>query len=107
MKKYLSSYGSLPKCAFADNDSIAIGAIKALGEAGYRVPEDISVIGFDDIHFSQICSPALTTMRIPKKLIGTLAIRLICDMIEHRHYNDVKLRIGGELVLRSSTTAYK
>jgi DNA-binding LacI/PurR family transcriptional regulator len=105
MKQYLASCDTLPKCAFADNDSIAIGAIKALKESGYHVPKDISIIGFDDIHFSQISTPPLTTMRIPKKLIGTLAIRQICDMIEYSHFNDVKLSIGGELVLRSSTSS--
>jgi len=103
MKTCLSSKASLPSCAFADNDSIAIGAIKALKEAGYQVPKDISIIGFDDIHFSAIASPPLTTMRIPKALIGTLAVRQICDLIECSPYNDVKLQIGGELVLRSST----
>ncbi len=110
MKQYMSSLGNpvekktLPTCAFADNDSIAIGAIKALREFGYHVPDDISVIGFDDIHFSAISSPPLTTMRIPKALIGTLAVRQICDMIEHAPYNDVKIQVGGELILRSSTS---
>jgi len=94
---------SLPTCAFADNDSIAIGAMKALKEFGYQVPQDISVIGFDDIHFSAISSPPLTTMRIPKALIGTIAVRQICDMIEYTPYSDVKLQIGGEFILRSST----
>lgn len=105
MKKYLSSGVNLPSCAFADNDSIAIGSIKALLEFGYRVPEDISIIGFDDIRFSEISSPPLTTMRIPKALIGTLAVRQIRNMIEYTPYSDVKLRVGGELVLRSSTVA--
>lgn len=104
MKRYLAERKSLPSCAFADNDSIAIGAIKALREFGYHVPDDISIIGFDDIHFSAISSPPLTTMRIPKALIGTLAVRQICDMIEHSPYDDVKIQVGGELVLRGSTT---
>lgn len=103
MKKYLTAKTSLPSCAFADNDSIAIGAVKALREFGYHVPDDISVIGFDDIHFSVISSPPLTTMRIPKTLIGTLAVKQICDMIENTPYNDVKLQVGGEFVLRHST----
>lgn len=107
MKNYLLTNITLPSCAFADNDTIAIGVIKALRESGYRIPEDISIIGFDDIHFSEISTPPLTTMRIPKALIGTLAIRQICDMIESQPYSNVKLRIGGELVLRSSTTAFK
>lgn len=106
MKKCLSNKTSLPSCAFADNDSIAIGAIKALKEFGYNVPKDISVIGFDDICFSAINSPPLTTMRIPKSLIGTIAVRQICDMIEGSPYTDVKIQIGGELVIRSSVIIY-
>lgn len=107
IKNYLSSRTILPSCVFADNDSIAIAAIKALTELGYRVPQDISIIGFDDIRFSEISSPPLTTMRIPKMLIGTLAIRQIRNMIEYSPYSDVKLRVGGELVLRSSTTNFR
>lgn len=103
MKEMLKDKRLLPSCAFADNDSIAIGAIKALRELDYRVPEDISIIGFDDIHFSAISSPPLTTMRIPKVLIGTLAVRQICDIIEHSPYVDVKMKVGGVLVLRNST----
>jgi LacI family transcriptional regulator len=103
LKERLAARKTLPSCAFADNDSIAIGAIKALKESGYRVPEDISILGFDDIHFSAISSPPLTTMRIPKALIGTLAVRQICDIIEYSNYSDVKIQVGGELVLRRST----
>lgn len=103
MKRKLESCQVLPDCAFADNDSIAIGAIKALRESGYKVPDDISVIGFDDIDFSKISTPSLSTMKIPKTLIGTLAVRQICSMIEHYKYSDVKLLVGGELVVRSST----
>lgn len=103
MKELLKDGKSLPGCAFADNDSIAIGAIKALREFGVRIPEDISVIGFDDIHFSAISSPPLTTMSIPKALIGTLAVRQICNMIEYTPYTDVKLKVGGILVPRLST----
>ena len=106
MKQYLKTKPVLPTCAFADNDTIAIGAIKALLEFGYRVPEDISVVGFDDIHFSAISSPPLTTMRIQKTLIGTLAVRQICDMLENSAYSDVKIKVGAELILRSSTAKY-
>jgi LacI family transcriptional regulator len=107
IRERLLAKPTLPSCAFADNDSIAIGAIKALREAGYRIPEDISVIGFDDIHFSAISSPPLTTMSIPKKLIGTLAVRQVCDMIEYFPYTDIKLKVGGALVPRGSTMQNK
>lgn len=106
MKERLKDRPPLPSCAFADNDSIAIGAIKALQEFGYRIPEDISVIGIDDIHFSAISSPPLTTMRIPKELIGTLAVRQLCDLIDTSPCTDVKTRLGGMLVTRNSTVNY-
>ena len=82
MKKLLSSKPSLPSAAFSDNDSIAIGAIKALLECGYRVPDDISVIGFDDIPYSAICEPPLTTMSIPKRQMGMQTISQVLQMIE-------------------------
>lgn len=96
----------LPSCAFADNDTIAVGAIKALKKAGYKVPEDISVIGFDDIPFAAINSPTLTTMRVPKKMIGTLALMQLHRMIEDEMMMDQKTRVGGELVVRHSTAEY-
>jgi LacI family transcriptional regulator len=106
MKEYLTNSKKLPGCAFADNDSIAIGAIKALREANHNVPGDISVIGFDDIHFSAITSPPLTTMRIPKSAIGTFAVRRIYDMLEQSPASNIKLHVSGELVLRSSTARF-
>lgn len=102
MKKYLEAKPQLPGCAFADNDSIAIGVMKALLEFGYKIPDDISLIGFDDIHFSSFTSPPLTTMKIQKALIGKLAVRQICDLIDSP-YLDVKIQVGGELVQRGST----
>jgi Transcriptional regulators len=107
MKQYLSQKKELPTCAFADNDSIAIGAMKALRDYNYHVPNDISVIGFDDIHFSAICSPSLTTMRIPKNIIGTFAVRRMHDVLEQVPYSNVKIQVSGELILRHSTKQSK
>jgi len=107
MKRYLSTNPVLPSCAFADNDSIAIGVMKALLEFGYKIPQDISIIGFDDIPFSAILTPPLTTMRIQKALIGTIAVRQICDLIDYAPYTGVKIQVGGELVRRASTTAFE
>lgn len=103
MRKYLSDSRKLPSCAFADNDSIAIGAIKALQEYNYSIPGDIAVMGFDDIHFSAISSPPLTTMRIPKVEIGELAVKRLYELIRKDTSNNVKLQISGELVIRNST----
>ena len=68
----------LAECYFADNDLIAIGAVKALKVRGYKVPDDIAVIGFDNIPESRIVDPALTTIDIPRKFMGqTAACQLI------------------------------
>jgi len=87
-------------------DTIAIGAIKALKEYRYKIPKDISIIGFDDIHFSAINSPSLTTMNVPKKLIGSIALKHLLNSIEDPTGNSIKSHIGATLVVRHSTCEY-
>ncbi|MCI6005797.1 MAG: substrate-binding domain-containing protein [Blautia sp.] len=82
MLQYLKKKPKLPTAFFADNDMIALGAMKALQEMGYRVPEDVSVVGFDDLPFSAISSPALTTLRVPNKEMGRIAVRRLAELIE-------------------------
>lgn len=103
MKQYLLRGLSVPSCCFADNDTIAIGAIKALKEFDYKIPEDVCIIGFDDIRFAAINSPSLSTMRVHKKLIGYLAVKMLNDSIENSEHRNSKIQIGGELVIRHST----
>ncbi|MEF9941220.1 MAG: LacI family DNA-binding transcriptional regulator [Lachnospiraceae bacterium] len=102
--EYLKVHPKLPSCAFADNDTIAIGVIKALKKSGYRVPEDISIIGFDDIPFAAINSPTLSTMSVPKKAMGSLALQSLHDMIINHRNIIQKTRVGGMLVPRHSTS---
>lgn len=71
----------MPTAFYADNDMIALGAMKALQERGYRVPEDVSIVGFDDLTFSEISSPPLTTLRVPKREMGQLAVKRLMDVI--------------------------
>lgn len=82
MLQYLKKKPKLPTAFFADNDMIALGAMKALQEMGYRVPEDVSVVGFDDLPFSAISSPALTTLRVPNKEMGRIAVRRLAELVE-------------------------
>lgn len=82
MLAYLKTSPKLPTAFFADNDMIALGAMKALREMGYRIPEDVSVAGFDDLPFSEISTPALTTLRVPNREMGKMAVRRISEMIE-------------------------
>lgn len=91
--------------AIADNDTVAIGAIKAIREAGYSIPEDISIVGFDDIPFSAVTMPALTTMRISRSQMGTLAVDLIRKRIKNLDWPGMHMHIGGKLIVRNSTRA--
>lgn len=102
MKKYLKANMKLPRCAFADNDTIAIGAMKALKECGYWVPDDISVIGFDDITFAAIHTPALTTVRVEKKKLGKLAVWLLFELIDKDKDLNAKISITGQVIERTS-----
>lgn len=82
MLKYLEKNPVLPTAYFADNDMIALGAMKALQEKGYRIPEDVSIVGFDDLPFSEISSPGLTTLRVPNREMGKMAVRRATELIE-------------------------
>lgn len=84
MCRYLKNSPELPTAFFSDNDVIAIGAMKALKEFGYRIPEDVSLIGFDDLPFCEIISPRLTTIHTVKKELGKMAVEKIVDMIKNK-----------------------
>lgn len=104
MKALLSSGKYKPHGAVcADNDTVAIGAMKALQEAGYSIPGDISLTGFDDIPFSAMTSPALTTMRISRTAMGTLAVDLIRKRSQHPDWPGIHIHIGGKLVERGTS----
>ena len=90
------------KCYFADNDLIAIGAIQALKEAGYRIPEDVSVVGFDDISSAQYVSPPLTTVQVPKTFLGEVAVGRVVHMIEGRNVQPLKVEVFTKLIRRKS-----
>ena len=76
---------------FCANDNTAIGAIKALRERGFRIPEDISIIGVDDIETAQYLSPMLTTVHIPTEDMGRMAAKVLIDRIEGGHKLPMKL----------------
>ena len=88
---------------FAYNDISAIGSIRAFQEAGLRVPEDLSVVGFDDIQNSAYISPPLTTVRQPMQEMGKIAARTLLDRIEGRMKYVPEIAIEPELVVRRST----
>ncbi len=100
MKEILNSSVSFTAIA-ATNDLLAIGAIKALIEAGIRVPEDVSVTGFDDVDISSYISPSLTTVHVPKRQIGQGLINLLMDKLDGNSANN-KLTLHTQLMIRES-----
>src|SRR5579864_864082 len=88
---------------FAGNDVIAFGCIRALMEKGIRIPEDISIIGFDNVEMSQITSPPLTTIDQPKYETGKAAVEMLLSMVEKDSIREPEHRIiGVRLVERQS-----
>ena len=90
---------------FAYNDITAIGATWAFREAGLRVPEDISVVGFDDIAGAAFANPPLTTVRQPLLRMGQIAAQTLIDRIEERAAYVPEIAIEPEFVVRESTAA--
>lgn len=88
---------------FAYNDISAIGSIWAFHEAGLRVPQDISVVGFDDIPGAAFTNPGLTTVRQPLFRMGQIAAQTLVDRIEGRAANVPEVAIEPEFVIRKST----
>ncbi|MFA9463981.1 MAG: LacI family DNA-binding transcriptional regulator [Velocimicrobium sp.] len=102
MSEHLKQKLDLPTAFFADNDMIALGAMKALQEHGYRIPEDVSIVGFDDLPFCEIASPRLTSLRVPKQEMGQLAVRRINDMIKNQSNIKLKTQVCTEFIERDS-----
>jgi LacI family transcriptional regulator len=88
---------------FAYNDISAIGAMRAFQEAGLRVPDDISVVGFDDISIASFSIPALTTVRQPLEKMGRIAAQTLLDRIENRTAFVPEIAVEPELISRRST----
>ena len=88
---------------FAYNDISAIGAIRAFREAGLEVPQDVSVVGFDDIQSAAYNTPSLTTVRQPMIRMGTIAAQTLLERLEGRTDFPAEIAIAPELVVREST----
>jgi DNA-binding LacI/PurR family transcriptional regulator len=88
---------------FAYNDPAAIGAIWAFREAGLSVPQDISVVGFDDVPLAVFSNPELTTIRQPLQRMGQIAAKTVIDRIEKRAEFQSQIVIEPELIVRAST----
>lgn len=100
---YAKSRESFPTAFFADNDILAVGALRAFRQEGIRVPGDISVIGMDDLMLASISEPLLTTLKIHKKTMGKMAVSRLMDKIFEGDHTVLKILVDAELVIRDST----
>ena len=92
-----------PTAVFSSSDEMAIGALKAAREHGKRVPEDLSVIGFDGIRFADFCDPPLTTMVQPNVEIGAAAARMMIGMLKGNEAPPDDIVLPASLLIRQST----
>jgi LacI family transcriptional regulator len=88
---------------FAQNDQMAIGAISALRRLGRGVPDDIAVVGYDNIPVSKYSNPSLTTIHQPMQEVGQTAARLLIDALSNRSPGHQQLLLKPELVVRESS----
>lgn len=103
--KALLATGERFTAVFAFNDVSAIGAIRALGEMGLRVPSDVSVLGFDDIYAAAFHNPALTTIRQPLFEMGSIAAKTLLERLSNGSNGDVprEVRVEPTIIVRQST----
>ncbi|MBN1564755.1 MAG: substrate-binding domain-containing protein [Anaerolineae bacterium] len=96
-----------PTAIMAANDLMAIGALLAIKSAGLRVPEDVSLIGFDDIGMASTVTPALTTIRQPLEQLGQAAVDMLHQMIQQGNLDVASRFIETELIIRESVQSLK
>ncbi|MGA8151902.1 MAG: LacI family DNA-binding transcriptional regulator [Terriglobales bacterium] len=99
------SQPEIPTVIFCGNDLIAMGAMNALEEAGVRVPEDVSVIGIDDISFAFLARPPLTTISVPRERLGRVAFEALDKILKLKRQRGDEYYLGTELVVRQSTAS--
>ncbi len=103
MNRLLDAGRKLPPALFADNDVIAIGAMRAMQAHGYQLPQDVNIIGVDNTMLSQICIPALSSIQISCAALGEQAIQLLLDQIADPSGEQLHIHIGSRLIAREST----
>ena len=92
-----------PTAVFAFNDNVAIGVLRAAEARGIRVPEDLSIVGFDDSEHAALVTPALTTVRQPLAEMGRMAVSLLLRLLENQSVETLRIELATRLVVRDST----
>ncbi len=104
--KELLSLEERPTAIFAANDSLAVGCYKAIQEAGLRIPEDVSVIGFNDISIAKYLIPPLTTVHIYMDFMGAQAVNLLSERIYSNREISMHISIPTKLMIRGSVSRW-
>lgn len=100
--KKMSERGTLPTAIFVSNDMMAMGVINAANELGINVPEDLSLIGYDDIHIAKFMSPSLTTIHQPKYRLGQAAVETLVRRLNDKSAEAEVVQLEPALVERKS-----
>jgi LacI family transcriptional regulator len=102
LKQQFQETSTFPTAFFADNDIVAICAIRALKELGYRIPDDISMVGFDNMPLSEMLDPPLTTIQIQKQSMGATAVNTLIEYMNSNKTHGVKIEVATKLIVRES-----
>jgi LacI family transcriptional regulator len=107
IKKILSQKKEIPTAVFAMNDLMAAGAIEAAFRFGHSVPDDLSIIGFDNREFSKFYRPTITTMDLPLNEMGIKSAEILIDLINGKKVKKKSYKIKCRLIKRNSVKKYK
>lgn len=102
MLSHLDENSTLPRCLFAETDQLALGAARAIVDYGLRIPDDVAIMGFDNVATSRAFDPPLTTIDFPKAFMGVEAAHRLINLIEHPTDYVTNTRIAVSLVKRKS-----
>jgi LacI family transcriptional regulator len=106
-KSLLESINPPPTAIFASNDLSAFGVMDAARECGFRIPDDISIIGFDDVPQAGHVYPKLTTVRQPLEQMGQVAVKMLLELIKDRSRPPQRVTLPTQLVIRDSCAPYQ
>jgi len=87
------------------SDVLAVGAMAAINERGLRIPQDMALVGYDDVPFARYLNPPLTTVRLPATELGARAAEMLVQLIHHETLPETDVRLEAHLVVRASCGA--
>ncbi len=100
---HLLDVAERPTAIFAFNDNLALGTMQAARARGLRIPEDLSIVGFDDLEWAEYVSPALTTVRQPLAEMGRMAVSLLTRLLDNQSFEALHVELATRFIARGST----